>query len=358
MIKKFTKRKKLRIDLRLLKFLSSLILVSLLIFINYSKNSYFLIYKDKVNNKNKVKDNKDKFEDKFKDNDKGKVFINQINHFNISVCFAAIGREENLYARELIDYYLKIGINKFFIGDDNLPNTEKLSDVLQDYIKNGIVEIIDIIGKNISQEELYNMAFERGKNYCNWMTFYDFDEYLTFNDPNMTMQSYLSFDTFNKCDVVKIHWLLYDDNDYVYYQNRPMIKRFTRPIRNSFDNLFHKSIVKVKNYNGKLWQIDLGPHQPKESLVNMCDAVGELANVRHGILGNPNYKYGHIKHFRMKTAEEFAKKIKRGHPMSHNLDFNELVDKFFKHNKFTKEKLQVIEKILNRTYPKYYTFNN
>ena len=55
-------------------------------------------------------------------------------------CFCAIGRKENLYSRELISYYMSIGVEKFVFIDNNVPNTEKLSDILQDYINNGTVE--------------------------------------------------------------------------------------------------------------------------------------------------------------------------------------------------------------------------
>ena len=51
---------------------------------------------------------------------------------------------ENRYARELISYYSKIGVDKFIFGDNNVLNTEKLSDVLQDYINNNLVDIHEI----------------------------------------------------------------------------------------------------------------------------------------------------------------------------------------------------------------------
>ena len=59
----------------------------------------------------------------------------EIIKFNYFACFCAILREENLYIRDLIAYYLDIGFDKFIIGDNNYPNVEKLSDVTQDYIK-------------------------------------------------------------------------------------------------------------------------------------------------------------------------------------------------------------------------------
>ena len=62
-------------------------------------------------------------------------------------CFCAVGRKENRYSRELISYYMSIGVDKFVFIDNNLPDTEKFSDVLQDYIKNGTVDIIEMIGR-------------------------------------------------------------------------------------------------------------------------------------------------------------------------------------------------------------------
>jgi len=40
-------------------------------------------------------------------------------------CFVTIVKLENKYLREIIEYYKKLGLNKFFIDDDNLLNSEK-----------------------------------------------------------------------------------------------------------------------------------------------------------------------------------------------------------------------------------------
>jgi hypothetical protein len=52
---------------------------------------------------------------------------------------------------------------------------------------------------------------------------------LEFKNKNMTIKDYLSLDGFDKCDLVKIHWLMYYDNDLVYYENKPLQERFTKP---------------------------------------------------------------------------------------------------------------------------------
>ena len=65
------------------------------------------------------------------------------------------------------------------------------------------------------------------------------------------------------------------------------------------------------------------------------------------------YKYGYIKHFIFKTAEELCSKINKG-DVEHTGYYNtekriELIDEFFALNKVTLEKIEVIEKCINKT---------
>ena len=49
-------------------------------------------------------------------------------------CFTSMGKLENKYAKELIDYYKNLGVDKFYLADNNDRNSEKLSDLLKNYI--------------------------------------------------------------------------------------------------------------------------------------------------------------------------------------------------------------------------------
>ena len=70
-------------------------------------------------------------------------------------CIVTTGKRENLYAKQFIDYYISIGFDKFILGDNNSPNTEKLSYILQEYINNKKVDIIDIIGISMGPAEFF-----------------------------------------------------------------------------------------------------------------------------------------------------------------------------------------------------------
>ena len=143
-------------------------------------------------------------------------------------CFCTMGKQENLYSRELIEYYLKIGFGKFIFGDNNSPNTEKLSDVLQDYISNNIVDIIEIFGSPMSQSEFFTIVYNKYNKFCKWISFFDFDEYLEMhNEPgkNIDLKKYLSNPSFDKCESIGFNWLICPDNNL--FGIEPESKRIT-----------------------------------------------------------------------------------------------------------------------------------
>ena len=314
----------------------------------YKINEPKSIYKENITFRNKENE-REKIVDRHRPNN---IYDNSYQYFS---CFISFVKLESKYSIELIEHYKTLGIEKFYLADDNSYGVEKLSDVLKNYINEGIVEIEEIGGKNLNKYDYYEYAYEKYRAICKWSFYFDFDEFLQFKDKNMTLKSYLSQEIFDKCDVIKIDYLMFYDNDLVYYDKRTLKERFPNPDINSFENNNHKSIVRGKDFKGLLWSENTGSHQPNESLVNMCDSEGNLSNVRHGFLSPPNYKYCLLRHYSMKTAEEFANKLlKLSNKPEKFFNLNESLDRFFKYNKFTEEKLAVFEKVLKTNFPKYH----
>jgi len=283
-------------------------------------------------------------------------YINNSNNtsFEYYACLTGTASKENKYAKELVEYYIKLGVDKFIFGDNNLPNTEKLSDVLQDYISNGIVDIIEIFGSTIGQSEFGQSIYEKYKTRCKWFLFFDFDEYLEifFNkNETLTLKQFLSNQIFSKCESISFNWLIYTDNELIFYDNRPLLERFTTPYYEDKDNEYVKSIVR-----GNLDKIIFYPktyiHFPSKNL-SICDSKGKLIYPKgydSCSISPPIYDYGYLKHFTTKTAEEYCVKIKRGTNEGKKYNINERVDLFFYHNKFTEEKLKVFENTFNMSF--------
>ena len=121
-----------------------------------------------------------------------------------------MGKKENLYIKEFIDYYIKLGIDHIFIYDDNDPNTEKMSDIINDTYKN-TVTIYENIKNTIKHQNLaFTTCYNNNINKFDWFIMFDMDEYLYIN--NDTLKNYLSNKIFDKCDFIKIHWAFPKDN--------------------------------------------------------------------------------------------------------------------------------------------------
>ena len=279
----------------------------------------------------------------------------RIKKDNYFACFLAMGKQENKYAKELIQYYWNLGIEKFILGDNNLPNTEKLSDVLQDYIDEGIIDIIELFDSSLGLSDFYNITYEKYRTKCKWFLLFDFDEYLEVHfekNKNLVLKDFLSNDIFNKCESILFNWLIYTDNNLLYYDNRPLQKRFTEPYYECEDNKYVKSIVRG-NINKTIFLQDQSNHVPEKGVI-ICNSMGKIIkDYNPHNIDPPIFDYGYLKHFIDKTAEEYCDKIIKGYrKMPFNVD--ERIGIFFKHNRFSEEKLKIFEKKFKRNSTKLY----
>ena len=269
-------------------------------------------------------------------------------------CFSSMGKLENKYVKELVDYYKNIGVNKFILGDNNDKDSERLSDVLQKEIDEGLVDIMDFTGQRKHQTDFFKDSYEMYKEKCRWISFYDFDEFLELKEGNksLTVQSYFTEEKFENCDVILINWLVFSDNNLLKYENKPVTERFTKALYESKVNIFVKSIIKG-NIRYNPWDTDQTSHRPNHHM-KTCLYNGQRAKTFNDVLKPPRLDNIYIKHYVTKTVEEYVlNKFKRGYT-SRFIDHELWVDNFFEYNSVTKEKLEYFEKTLNKTFPKYH----
>ena len=107
------------------------------------------------------------------------------------IILCVIGKNENLYAKEYINHYKNLGFNHIFIYDNIDINDERFSDILHNEIESGFISIIDFIGyksySNSTQIEAYYDCYKRNNRDYNWLSFYDFDEYLELIPKNIIL---------------------------------------------------------------------------------------------------------------------------------------------------------------------------
>lgn len=209
---------------------------------------------------------------------------------NNLICCVAIAKYEEEFIDEWLVYHKNIlGINHFFIYDDdpNLP----LQDFLKYHIDNKYVDIINwsLIKNNFNYNSLnqlnaYNHAFHNLIKKYKWVIFIDIDEFLVLKNHNNIIDFLNEYDIY---DSIFFNWHVFGHNGY--YENpkdlitSSLIKRKKEP-RN-----IYKSITKINSISNII-----SPHycllhppfkkiDPNKNRYNgkLYDGITQNANINH-----------------------------------------------------------------------------
>ena len=270
----------------------------------------------------------------------------------IKIALCTMAKNENLYAKEFINYYIKLGIDQIYIYDDSDEklNIEKNSDIMIFQYKKYLTIYNNIKNEIHNQSEAFTDCYNKHNKQYDWILMIDMDEYLYI--VNNTLKNYLSSPIFDKCDFIKFHWLLPTDNGLLHYDSRPLFERFKEPYIKS---KFIKSIVRG-NISNLQYSIHSPYKSPKRNIT--CDNEGKKINYIYlyfNSINEINIEKAYIIHFCYKSTEEYINKLKRGYSnWSFEKDFyrNKILD-YFRDNKMTKDKIKLFEKELNINYSEY-----
>lgn len=96
-------------------------------------------------------------------------------HFKYELAIGAITKNEGPYIKEWIDYHILVGVQKFYIYDNE--STDETAKILKPYIKKGIVEYVYFPGsrmQNAAFIDIINKHCEETR----WLAPIDLDEFL------------------------------------------------------------------------------------------------------------------------------------------------------------------------------------
>ena len=273
-----------------------------------------------------------------------KIIKNNLNKKNIKVCLCSPGKTENKYIREFVRHYKKYNIDKIFIYDNNDINGEKFEDVINDYIKSNYVKIIDFRGKKRAILEMMNNCYQKNYNYYDWIIFFEIDEFIYLKNYK-NIKNFLAQSKFNNCQRIQLNWLFHTDNNQLYYDNRPLKKRFpdtevSRKLTNIGKLKQIKSILRGHIPNITINSIHTLVHSNN---IKSCDGFGRIKKINGIWTDKPDYKYYYIDHYFSKSTEEFINKINKGDVKFGKDNILGRIGIYFRYNEITKEKLDLIE---------------
>ena len=131
-----------------------------------------------------------------------------------------LGKNENRYIIEFVEYYKKYGVDKIFIYDNNDFNGEIFEKALFKYIKDDFIEIRNWRGIEKAQFQIMNDCYKSNHNKFNWLIFYDIDEFINLKYYK-NIKLFLIQSKFDKCGKVELNWVhRVDGGKSLYYDNR------------------------------------------------------------------------------------------------------------------------------------------
>ena len=264
-----------------------------------------------------------------------------------------IGKNENRYVREYVEWYKNIGITHIRLYDNNDIDGERFEEVIGDYIDDGFVEIVDYRGRVNCQLTAYNECYKDLGNEYDWLFFIDCgDEYL-FLTKDKNVSEFLSLPQFNGYDMIHLNLMTFGDCGQLEPSNKPLNERFRVPIpfdkKVAYENIpenAHISSILRGGLENVIW---LGTtHTPYPNKFKCCNDMGEEVN-SESPFANISFRRAYFKHFTTKTCYEYCDKMRRGFPdqiWDGSRIENLIVTRFFRTNEVTKEKIEVFKKEL------------
>lgn len=270
-----------------------------------------------------------------------------------------IGKLENRYIREWVEYHRDLGFTNIVLYDNNDIDGEHFEDVIGDYIENGYVILKNWRGRKLAQIPAYNSCYNEFKDQYDWIGFWDIDEFLVF-EKEKTIDEFLSKEIFKNIQSIRVCWKQYTDNGLAKANGDYSVKKFTEvfdknfcikngiPTANYYNaNTQSKAILRTNIDKIKI----TSPHVHSVART-VVDAMGRPC--KDGIkLGNtPVWKGAWLNHYRFKTIEEFVEqKMVRLWPTAYKGGGSGYIntDLFFQYNKKTNEKVALANKLLGKT---------
>ena len=258
---------------------------------------------------------------------------------DVAIC--AIVRLENRYLHEWVEWHHNLGVKKFFIYDNSKPGDERPAEVLQDYIQQGIVEIVPWARYGNVQCQAYDDCYRQHGREFAWIGFIDIDELVMLKKhksiPDMLNQHS------DKADVVVLHWMMMGDSGLTHYDPRPMWERFTQPAPQKAPEMLHvKSFVRG-GIGGLSYSAD--PHMPYQPVLRVVNPDGSQQK-QSAISEKDEKSVAYLAHYFTKTAEEYVQKMMRGYPLPQWWTEKRLataVNYFFDWNERTDEKVAILK---------------
>ena len=210
-----------------------------------------------------------------------------------AICTIALHEEP--YIDEWIQYHLKLGFDHIYVYDNDPANP--LNHLPQRYPQR--VTVVPFPGLQ-RQMASYRSFVRQFRHRHTWAAFIDVDEFIVLRQHSQILGFLQEY-----CPrgALGLHWVIFDSNNHRFYEDRPVLERFTRRQNRTAGN------VKLLVYLPDLLLMK-NPHVAALAAGHTRDCHGHPLKSHAG--PHPNEDIACIHHYFTKSEEEFRQKCQRG----------------------------------------------
>jgi glycosyltransferase involved in cell wall biosynthesis len=219
--------------------------------------------------------------------------------YYLAIC--AIAKNEGPYFKEWIEWHHKLGVEKFYIYDNE--STDDTKEILAPYMESGLVEYTFFPGER-RQLAAYDDCLEKRRLEAHWIAVIDLDEFIA-PIKDKTIPDFLK--RFENFPAVEINWLVYGSGGAKEKQPGTVMERFKHhSVLNHTLNRHVKSIIDPRRIFGLI-----GCHEAARISGNAADSHGKPVK-RNFREREPQQDVIRINHYAVRSFEEFIEKQARG----------------------------------------------
>jgi predicted DNA-binding WGR domain protein len=212
-----------------------------------------------------------------------------------------IVKNEALYNEEWLEYHLLLGIQKFYLYDNE--SSDNLTQILQPYIKAGIVEYkyFPYTGKQVLA---YNDILEKAKRETYWLAAIDIDEFIVLME-NETIPDFLK--DFEQYAGVKVNWLNYGSSGERHWRKELVIERFKK--HEKMEAFWGRGVKTICNPRA-VFKMDV--HEPFYFRFAVAVNSNKSSNKYYYMDVEQVYNKIRINHYFTKSYDECSLKVNKG----------------------------------------------
>lgn len=268
----------------------------------------------------------------------------------MEIVICAMAKNENDYINEWVEHYVKLGIDKIYLYDNNDFEVDNVMNHIDKKYHNYIV-YKDIRGQHRPklQHDIYTGFYIKYGKTFDWVFYCDIDEFLV---GVVNFHSWFMQPQFKHAQQIRVMWKLFGDNDLIERDmTKSVMETFTQEVKHTLNrNLIDKGNLEIQGKafvrGGMSNVVVRSPHfasfGTRDNVIPSILPSGRWCKSKVAIEEDYSHENVFLNHYMTKSLSEFVKqKLNRSDAVFGDIAIK--LDYFWRINKKNPQKIQYLK---------------